>query len=133
MSLDQNGSIPEVIIQFGGEDSGLCDLYFDNKVIAQLSNNPNVGGKALHKFSLDPMVVLGSASAKVSDLQGKEIGCVVVFANLDPDPAIQFSFLLDVRQSNTSVITPVNVTNESPDIVKNDDNSMQIFKRKSQL
>jgi hypothetical protein len=111
MPLNPNGSIPEIIIQFGNINSqGLCRLYFDNKPINTFSND-----QSLHKIILDPMVLLGSSDSEVKDLIKKEVGWVVTFTNFKGP--IQFSFTLDIRQSNVSVITPVIVTETSPNVV----------------
>lgn len=116
MSLDPTKSNPIVIIQFGGDDIGSCDLYFQNNVIKTLNSNPSSGGGKLHKIELDPMILLRSASATVGDLIGTEIGWVVVHSNL-AGPDIKFSFYLDIRQSATSIISPVQVDNRSPVVV----------------
>jgi hypothetical protein len=115
MSLDPTGLHPIVIIQFGGQDIGSCDLYFQNHVIDTLNNDPSKGG-ALHKVELDPMILLGSASSTVGDLIGTEIGWVVVHSNL-AGPDIKFSFYLDIRQSGKSIITPIQVTDASDIVV----------------
>jgi hypothetical protein len=116
MSLNPNGPHPIVIIEFGGEDIGSCDLYFQNDVIATLNNNPSSQGKTLHKVELDPMILLRSASSTVGDLIGTEIGWVVVHSNL-AGPDIKFSFYLDIRQSSSSIITPIQITDESDIVV----------------
>lgn len=117
MPLDPTKSNPIVIIQFGGQDIGSCDLYFQNDVIKTLNNDPSSSGGTLHKVELDPMILLGSASATVGDLIGTEIGWVVVHSNL-AGPDIKFSFYLDIRQSNTSIVVPIQVNDQS-DIVVN--------------
>ena len=117
MPLDPTKSNPIVIIQFGGQDIGSCDLYFQNDVIKTLNNDPFSSGGTLHKVELDPMILLGSASATVGDLIGTEIGWVVVHSNL-AGPDIKFSFYLDIRQSNTSIVVPIQVNDQS-DIVVN--------------
>ena len=115
MPLDPTKSNPIVIIQFGGDDIGSCDLYFQNNVIKTLNSNPSSSGGDLHKIELDPMILLKSASATVGDLIGTEIGWVVVHSNL-AGPDIKFSFYLDIRQSDTSIILPIQV-NEKSNIV----------------
>ncbi len=115
MPLDLTKSNPIVIIQFGGDDIGSCDLYFQNNVIKTLNSNPSSSGGDLHKIELDPMILLKSASATVGDLIGTEIGWVVVHSNL-AGPDIKFSFYLDIRQSDTSIILPIQV-NEKSNIV----------------
>jgi hypothetical protein len=116
MPLDPRKSNPLVIIQFGGQDIGSCDLYFQNDVIKTLNNNPSSSGGTLHKVELDPMILLRSASATIADLIGTEIGWVVVHSNL-AGPDIKFSFYLDIRQSGTSIITPVQINDQSGVVV----------------
>jgi hypothetical protein len=111
MPLNPNGMNPVVIIELGGEDSGSCDIYFQNKRIVRFDNN-----KSLHKIELDPMILLGSAQANVADLIGSEIGWVVIFTNL-VGPKIEFSFTLDIRQSDISIITPVDINDGSDNVV----------------
>jgi hypothetical protein len=111
MPLNPTGSNPVLIIQFGGQDSGLCDLYFQNKPITRFDNS-----KPLYKYELDPMLLFGSARSTVSNLIGTEVGWVVTFTNL-ASPTIQFSFDLDIRQDGASIITPIEVTETSTQVV----------------
>ena len=115
MPLDPTKSNPIVIIQFGGDDIGSCDLYFQNNVIKTLNSNPSSSGGDLHKIELDPMILLKSASATVGDLIGTKIGWVVVHSNL-AGPDIKFSFYLDIRQYDASIVVPIQV-NEKSNIV----------------
>lgn len=116
MPLDSTKSNPIVIIQFGGDDIGSCDLYFQNNVIKTLNSNPSSSGGDLHKIELDPMILLKSASATVRDLIGTKIGWVVVHSNL-AGPDIKFSFYLDIRQSNASIVVPIQVNDRSDVVV----------------
>jgi hypothetical protein len=119
MAFDKNGSNPVVIIELSRIGSlGSGDLYFKDNMVDEFEViNSFDNSIALHKFEIDPMVVIGSSSKKVSDLDKSTIGWVVTFSNF-PQLSIDFFFSLDIQQSGNSIITPIRIDKNSPGIVK---------------
>jgi hypothetical protein len=100
MSLNPSGPKPVVTIRIGGiQTTGSGDFYFQGQVVGSFNTN-----KALHTFNIDPLI-------------NSEIGWVVTFTSFPQSP-IQFSFAIDVQQSGTSIITPINIDQNSPKVVK---------------